>query len=126
VFFLSSVAGISTLFGFGLTVAVAKKKDPQYFAKGLQMASKNIPESGGALAMRALGYGSLYAVTGFSVFCFVVWKAMGVKDLAEFRQKVGSFLPRIPKKEHQGKSDFKSLRELITYISEESKKSDNK
>ena len=49
--------------------------------KGLLKTSE-MPESGASLAMRALGRGTLYAVGGFSVFCFAVWKAMGVKDVS--------------------------------------------
>lgn len=32
--------------------------------------------------MRALGWGTLYSVTGFSVLCYAVWKLMAVKDVS--------------------------------------------
>ncbi|EEC03028.1 conserved hypothetical protein [Ixodes scapularis] len=56
------------------------------------LSSKQVPESGSSLALRALGRGTLYSVAGFSLFCLVVWKAMGVKNLEEFRYKI--FLAR--------------------------------
>lgn len=45
------------------------------------MPTKELPESGSSLAMKALGWGTFYAVSGFSIFCFGVWKLMGVKDV---------------------------------------------
>ncbi|GFQ87142.1 transmembrane protein 242 [Trichonephila clavata] len=119
--FLLTVTGMSVIGGFGMALAMAKKRDPVYFFKGM-MPTKELPESGGSLAMRALGWGTLYAVSGFSVFCFGVWKMMGVKNLEEFRLKVGNVLPRIPKSENPGRSDFKSVRELMNYIIDESEK----
>uniref|UniRef100_A0A6M2CSA3 Transmembrane protein 242 n=1 Tax=Rhipicephalus microplus TaxID=6941 RepID=A0A6M2CSA3_RHIMP len=119
--FLAGVAGAAAIFGFGMTLAQAKKRDPENFAEGLT-ASQKLHESGSRLALRALGRGTLYSVTGFSIFCFVAWKAMGVSDLQEFRLKVGSFLPRIPKNEPQGRTEFSSLRDLLNYVIEESDK----
>lgn len=121
--FLGTVTGASILFGFGTTLAMAKKKDPKFFLKGMQAVGNNVNvETGGSLALRALGWGSLYAVSGFSLFCFTVWKAVGVNNMEEFRHKVGSILPRIPKKEPQGRTEFSSVRELFNYIIEEDKK----
>jgi len=119
--FLASVTGASILFGFGLTLAMAKKRDPNFFSKGL-VGSKDIPESGGSLALRALGWGTLYSVTGFSAFCFLVWKAIGVNNLPEFREKMQRIMPKIPKNEPQGRTEFKNLRELLQYVIDESEK----
>uniref|UniRef100_A0A224Z6S0 Transmembrane protein 242 n=1 Tax=Rhipicephalus zambeziensis TaxID=60191 RepID=A0A224Z6S0_9ACAR len=119
--FLAGVAGAAAIFGFGMTLAQAKKRDPENFAEGLT-ASQKLHESGSKLALRALGRGTLYSVTGFSLFCFLAWKAMGVSDLQEFRLKVGSVLPRIPKNEPQGRTEFSSLRDLLNYVIEESDK----
>ncbi|XP_015903600.2 transmembrane protein 242 isoform X2 [Parasteatoda tepidariorum] len=123
--FLLTVTGVSVVGGFGMALAMAKKKDPVYFLKGM-MATKELPESGGSLAMRALGWGTLYAVTGFSAVCYGIWKLMGVNNLEEFRQKVGKNLPTIPKSENPGRSDFKNLRELLNYIISESEKEKKK
>ncbi|XP_077487079.1 transmembrane protein 242 [Amblyomma americanum] len=119
--FLIGVAGAAAIFGFGMTLAQAKKRDPETFAQGLT-ASQKLHESGSKLALRALGRGTLYSVTGFSLFCLLAWKAMGVSNLQEFRQKAGSFLPRIPKNEPQGRTEFSSLRDLLNYVIEESDK----
>lgn len=114
--FLTGVAGASMIGGFGLTLGSAKKKDPEMFNKGV-VGTRALPEAGSALALRALGWGTLYAVTGFSVFCFGVWKAMGVSNLNEFRLKAGSVLPRIPKNENpQGRTEFSGLNDLLGYI----------
>nr|XP_045613562.1 transmembrane protein 242-like isoform X2 [Procambarus clarkii] len=78
--FLIGVAGMSMLGGFGMTLGMAKKKDPDMFNKGI-MGTREMREAGGALAMRALGRATLYAVGGVSVLCFGIWKLMGVKDV---------------------------------------------
>lgn len=119
--FLTGVAGAAAIFGFGMTIAKAKKRDPETFAQGLT-TSQALHESGTQLALRALRRGTLYSITGFSLFSFLVWKAMGVSNLEEFKLKVGSFLPRIPKNEPQGRTEFSSLRDLLNYVIEESEK----
>nr|KAG5711073.1 hypothetical protein BaRGS_013807 [Batillaria attramentaria] len=119
--FLATVAGFSILGGFGMTIAMAKKKDPSMFAKGM-FPSREVPESGGSLAMRALGWGTFYAVAGVGTLSFVVWKLLGVQNLTEFRNKMGHMLPKIPKKDNPGRSEFKNLRELFEYIIEEDNK----
>ena len=40
----------------------------------------------------------------------------------EFRNKIQTVMPTIPKNEPQGKSDFKTVREVFEYIIEEDKK----
>ncbi|XP_064473004.1 transmembrane protein 242-like [Ornithodoros turicata] len=119
--FLVGLAGAATLFGFGATIAMAKKRDPKFFTQGI-LGSRAVPESGTSLALRALGWGTLYSTAGFGIFSFLVWKMIGAHSFEDFRHKVGSFLPRIPKKEPQGKSDFTSFRELMNYIVDDSAK----
>ncbi|KAK8743279.1 hypothetical protein OTU49_001347 [Cherax quadricarinatus] len=120
--FLTGVAGVSMLGAFGMTLGMAKKKDPEMFNKGI-MGTRELREAGGALAMRALGWGTLYAVAGFSIFCFGVWKLMGVKDLQEFRMKAGHILPTIPKNNPpQSRTEFEGLNDLLQYIIDEDEK----
>ena len=91
---MTSIAGASILFGFGMTLAMAKKRDPTFFAKGFlsspvtsseqtiaKKTAQELHESGSRLAVRALGWGTLYAVSGFSLFSYSVWKLMGVRDV---------------------------------------------
>jgi hypothetical protein len=72
---------MSALVGFGATVASAKKNDPAYFSRGM-VGSREMAETGASLALRALGWGSLYAVTGCGVLFFTIWKLMDVKDVS--------------------------------------------
>jgi len=45
-------------------------------------------ETGGSLALRALGRGSLYAFGGFSFFCFALWKLSGANTVSDHSPSV--------------------------------------
>ncbi|XP_068248938.1 transmembrane protein 242 [Palaemon carinicauda] len=105
-----------------MTLGMAKKKDPEMFNKGM-IGARDLHSAGGALAMRALGWGTFYAVTGFSLFCLGVWKLSGASNLQEFRMKAGSILPKIPKNDPpQSRTEFEGLTDLLQYLIDEDAK----
>nr|CAH7737860.1 unnamed protein product [Callosobruchus chinensis] len=65
-----------------MTVATAKKHDPKYFNKGM-VPTRELPESGANLAMRALGWGTLYAVTGCGILFYSIWKLSGAQSVSK-------------------------------------------
>ncbi|CAH0728718.1 unnamed protein product, partial [Brenthis ino] len=117
--FLASVAGISAFVGFSATLSAAKKTDPKYFSKGLH-GSVELADAGAILALRALGWGTLYAIGGTTCICYGIWKFSGAKDLKDFRIKMGNLLPILPRNNPpQSRTEFTGLNDLLTYLSED-------
>jgi len=117
--FLSTVASISALAGFTRAVAAARKQDPKYFGDGIS-GIKGVHETGASLAIRALGWGTFYAITGCGLLFYGIWKISGATNAEEFRFKMGSLLPKIPKNDPpQSRTQFEGLTDLLTYISED-------
>ncbi|XP_078041795.1 transmembrane protein 242 [Augochlora pura] len=123
--FLGSIAGVSALIGFSGALAAAKKQDTKGFDMGV-MGGKGLPESGTALAMRALFWGSVWAIGGCGLLFYSIWKITGATNAQEFRMKVGSILPRIPKNDPpQSRTEFENLTDLLRYVSEDWGKENN-
>ncbi|KAL3282481.1 hypothetical protein HHI36_005664 [Cryptolaemus montrouzieri] len=114
--FLVSVTGISAIIGFGTTFAAAKRLDPEFFNKGM-MPTVKVPETGAQLALRALGWGTLYAFTGCGVLVYSIWKLSGASNMEEFRMKMGSLFPKVPKNNPPvGRTEFSGLNDLLNYL----------
>ncbi|XP_077291984.1 transmembrane protein 242 [Arctopsyche grandis] len=117
--FLATIAGVSMFAGFGFTLAAAKKKDPHFFNKGV-IPSVELADTGAILALRALGWGTAYAIGGTSLLCYGMWKLSGAKDLKDFRIRMGNILPKIPKNDPpQSRTEFSGLNDLLNYVSTE-------
>jgi len=122
--FIGCVAGASVLAGFGFSFTQSRKLDPVKFQEGLSPAARNL-QSGTAVATRALGLATVYAVSGVSLVCFTIWKLVGAKDLHEFRYKVAEFLPRVRRNDPPtSRTDFESLTDLMGYLEQWGKPKD--
>lgn len=75
------VGGISALFGFSRTLATAKRADSKVLQQQGTRQGIILMDEGSTLALRALGWGTLYAVLGTGTFCYGVWKLSGAKDV---------------------------------------------
>ncbi|XP_058061719.1 transmembrane protein 242 [Anopheles bellator] len=114
--FLATVGATAGIAGFSKAIMSAKKSDPKYFDKGLH-ASLVLHEAGTSLALRALGWGTLYAVLGTGTICFGIWKLSGAKNMQEFRESVGRVLPRVPRNDPpKSRTEFEGLTDLMQYL----------
>ncbi|XP_049586328.1 transmembrane protein 242 [Syngnathus scovelli] len=108
--FLATASSLGLIAGFGSTLALAKKNNPDCFSKGVTAA---LPESGGALALRALGRGSAYACLAVGVLSLSACKLLGVGSLSDLRRKMAFLLPPIPRSEAAPWSDLSNLDSLF-------------
>ena len=116
---VGAITGFSFLIGFGSTLAVVRKQDPKHFQEGV-IGVRGLQETGASLAVRALGWGTFYAFSGCGILFYGIWKLSGAKTAEEFRYKMGSLLPRIPKNDPpQSRTEFEGLTDLLKYISED-------
>ena len=83
---LLSLTAASVCLGFFGTLAYAKKRDGESLGKSL-LPRRGMSESGTKLAFRALGWGTLYAVGGFSVITYGLYQ-LTKHRLKEFEQRI--------------------------------------
>ncbi|XP_077864910.1 transmembrane protein 242-like isoform X2 [Saccoglossus kowalevskii] len=99
-FLLTGVAGAAMLFGFTTTLAMTKKRSPTMFNKGfLPVASSEMPESGAALGLRALGWGTLFSVSGVGFLTVVFCKVFSIQSISDFKDTIQSIAPTIKRNE---------------------------
>lgn len=72
--FLAGVTVASILGGFGFSVGMARRKSPDAFSKTHNEATQ--------LALKALGWGTVFAVGGVGLVVLGVKTALGVKDVS--------------------------------------------
>ncbi|KAG8243281.1 hypothetical protein J6590_048424 [Homalodisca vitripennis] len=114
--FLTSVGGAAALAAFGATLMSVRREDAAAFDKGM-VSTREIPESGVQLATRALKWGSFYAVCGVAAISAGIWFLSGASNMAEFKEKMGSILPRIPRNNPpQSRTEFEGLTDLMNYL----------
>lgn len=77
---------VSAVAGFGTTVAAVRKRETELLsAAGFSEAKITqilAHEEGTRLALRALGWGSVLAVTGVSLICLAGWKLSGAQNVS--------------------------------------------
>lgn len=56
-----------------------------FFTTGLH-GSVELADAGAILALRALGWGTLYAIGGTTCLCYGIWKFSGAKDVSECKK----------------------------------------
>lgn len=122
--FFAIVSSIGVLSGFGYSLGSVKKREIKTLSNKKLRDLYYLQESGAELAKRALLRATLYSVSGFSLFCFTVWKLSGASNFQEFRNKIGSLLPQIKRNtEHQGRTEFRNLTEFFQFLIDEDIKS---
>lgn len=122
--FLATAGGIGLLAGFAGAIGIVKKQDPESFDKGMvsklsnaERQQRKLNESGAKLATRALGHATIYAVGGCGLLFYSIWKLSGATDLADFRQKAGNILPKVPKNDPpQSRTEFSGTNDLLQYL----------
>ena len=94
--FLAGITGIFLISGFSSTLTVLKKNNSKLFNK-CNTKSKNHNDTGTDLALKALGWGSFFSITGCSALCYSIWKLSGATSFEDFRIKIQNLLPKISK-----------------------------
>ena len=90
--FLASVAGVAAMVGFSRTVMASKREEQKLLEKGV-IESVQLLDAGSSLALRALGWGTLYAFLGTGALCYSIWKLSGATNVIITFQIILYYLP---------------------------------
>lgn len=77
---MTAVGGMAALAGFSKTLSTAKREEQKLLEKGV-IETVHLLDAGSALAMRALAWGTFYAVLGTGSICYAIWKLSGAKNV---------------------------------------------
>ena len=77
-FVVGSVAVVSFIGAFGVSVGLARRKSPEAFSRNAVQGQANPAR----LAMRALGFGTVLAVVGVSGLVLSIKYALGIKNVS--------------------------------------------
>ncbi|XP_061169308.1 transmembrane protein 242-like [Saccostrea echinata] len=118
-FLLTSVVGLATYFQFKSAYALAAKK-----GDGSTITPVNIGRAEMKWASKALAYGTILAISGTGLVCFLVKKAMGVNNLIEFKERMHEIFPQAKKSPKTGdeSENIETVEDFIKYITEDKKK----
>jgi hypothetical protein len=115
--FLLTVGTVSSIFGFSRSLAASKKENINFVNEKVPN-SLELTEEGARLALRALKWGTFFAFVGTGTICLTIWKLSGASNFREFREKMGSILPRLTSTDPpKSRTEFKNLTDLMTYLS---------
>lgn len=92
VLFFIGISSVAAIGSFGTMLSRTETEGKRKPGVKLDPAAM---ETGASLARKALGQATIYAVGGFSAFCFISWKLIGARDFVEFREIVGRKFPKI-------------------------------
>ena len=91
------------------------------------MQQRKLHDTGAKLAARALGHATVYAIGGCGILFYSIWKLSGASDLADFRQKAGSILPKVPKNNPpESRTEFSGINDLLQYLIDTDEEKKNK
>ena len=92
-----------------------------------EIQQRKLHDTGAKLAARALGHATVYAIGGCGLLFYSIWKLSGASDLADFRQKAGSILPKVPKNNPpESRTEFSGINDLLQYLIDTDEEKKNK
>ncbi|KAL0266248.1 UNVERIFIED_CONTAM: hypothetical protein PYX00_008848 [Menopon gallinae] len=110
------VSGIAAIAAGVATTVISKKRARQYLAMhGHDL--EEIPESGTALALKALCYSTLITLGAFSISIFGLCKLFDIKSMDDLRTKIRQTRKQTSPDPNE-RTEFESLTDFLNYINE--------